>query len=191
VLAGGVNVPVPLINTGPIGPGRNDTGALNREESYTLHMIRGDRRTGASEAITAMNDGSPAFKKPVDYIGTKSIPEYPTYARDHIFDINIPGCNPGRVFVGQRKDSFVVNLGETFDLVNIANPIGAEDAATDDLADKNITSFILEVPISCLVQASSQPIIGGWTTASLGVGGPGGGSAGGGTAPCPPAARCR
>jgi len=26
------------------------------------------------------------------------------------------------VFVGQRKDSFAVNLGETFDLVNIKAP---------------------------------------------------------------------
>ena len=30
----------------------------------------------------------------------------------------------GRVFVGQRKEPFAVNLGEIFDLVNIANPIG-------------------------------------------------------------------
>ena len=35
----------------------------------------------------------------------------------------IPGCaGDGRVFVGQRKDPFRVNLGETFDLVNIKYP---------------------------------------------------------------------
>ena len=45
----------------------------------------------------------------------------------------------------------------------------------DDLADKNVTSFILEVPIACLVASASQPIIGGWTTASVGVGVPLGG----------------
>ena len=52
------------------------------------------------------------------------------------------------MFVGQRKDSFVVNLGEIFDLVNVTNPLGAENAEADDLADKNVTSFVLEVPIA-------------------------------------------
>jgi hypothetical protein len=169
VSAGGLLVPVPLINIGPIGPDAADTAALNREESFTLNIIRGDRRTGVSQAITNAADGSESFRKPVDNIGRKSIPEYVAYAKSHIYDIAVPGCGDGRVFVGQRKDSFVVNLGETFDLVNIANPIGAENAEKDDLADKNVTSFILEVPISCLVQSPSSPIIGGWTTASLGV----------------------
>ena len=50
------------------------------------------------------------------------------------------------MFVGQRKDPFVVNLGETFDLVNIKypavelNPL-AEFATVDSLADKNVTSL--------------------------------------------------
>ncbi len=184
VPAGGMNVPVPLINIGEIGPGRNDTGALNREETYSVHIIRGDRRTGTAEAITAMDDGRASFKKPVDRIGDKSIPQYPTYASDHMYDINIPGCSAGRMFVGQRKDSFVFNLGEGFDLVNVTNPLGPEDAEQDDLARKNVTSFILEVPIACLI--ASSPIVGGWTTASFGVGGPATGGGGGGVAPCPP-----
>ena len=79
--------------------------------------------------------------------------------------MSIPGCGDGRVFAGQRKDPFVVNLGETFDLVNIDNPIGARDAESDDLADKNVTSLVLEVPISCLT--GDGPTIGAWTTAWL------------------------
>jgi hypothetical protein len=75
------------------------------------------------------------------------------------------------VFVGQRKDPFVVNLGETFDLINIKypatelNPL-AEYATTDSLADANVTSIILEAPIACLTQGKGS-IIGGWTTASV------------------------
>ena len=188
VPAGGLMVSVPLINIGPIGPGAGDTGALNREESYTVNIIRGDRRSGLSQAITNVVDGSSSFRKPVDNIGNKSIPQYATYAGNHIYDIAIPGCADGRLFVGQRKDPFVVNLGETFDLVNVSNPLGSESAEADDLADKNITSFVLEVPTACLVQSSSQPIIGGWTTASLGVGvTPGGSTPGGpgaGAGPC-------
>ena len=51
------------------------------------------------------------------------------------------------MFVGQRKDPFVVNLGETFDLVNIStSPLGPEDANTDSLADKNVTALCLRYP---------------------------------------------
>jgi hypothetical protein len=74
---------------------------------------------------------------------------------------------PGKLFAGQRKDPFVVNLGETFDLVNIANPVGPPNEATDALAGKDITSLELEVPAACLTTSSAQPIIGGWTTASV------------------------
>jgi Domain of unknown function (DUF4331) len=191
VPVGNLMVPVPLINIGQIGPDANATAALNREESYAVSIIRGDRRTGVGQAITNAADSSATFRKPVDYIGMKSIPMYAEYARRHIYDIAIPGCDNGRMFVGQRKDSFVVNLGETFDLVNVTNPLGPEDAEADDLADQNVTSFVLEVPIACLVQSPGQPIIGGWTTASLGVGQPAG-TPDPGNAPCPagqPAAR--
>jgi len=71
------------------------------------------------------------------------------------------------MFVGQRKDPFVVNLGETFDLVNITgSPLGPVDANKDTLDDKNVTSIILEIPKSFLLSAPDKPIIGAWTTAS-------------------------
>jgi hypothetical protein len=49
-----------------------------------------------------------------------------------------------------------VNLGETFDLINIKAPAvefdpNAERAARDDLADKNVTAIALEVPAACLL----------------------------------------
>ena len=43
VPAGGVQVPIPLINAGPIGPGAGDTANLNVIESYSLNLIRGNR----------------------------------------------------------------------------------------------------------------------------------------------------
>ena len=160
---------MPLINVGPIGPGANDTANLNLIEQYTLKIVRGDRRTGTAQDITNADTGETTFIKPVDNIGRKSIANYEDYARNHIYPITIPGCDDGRVFVGQRRESFFVNLGEVFDLVNIPNPIGEQFA--DDMANvvnsKNITSLVLEVPISCLTQGDAGPVIGGWTTASL------------------------
>ena len=156
-------VSVPLMNVGAISAG--NTGNLNVTESYTVTMVKGNRRTGVGQAVTSTATGANSFVKPVDNIGNKSIPDYPAYAASHIYNVNIPGCRgSSKMFVGQRKDSFVVNLGETFDLVN-TNPLGPVDGEKDNLADANVTSLILEVPAACLV--SRDPVVAAWTTASL------------------------
>jgi hypothetical protein len=176
----GKNVAVPLVNIGPI---LGMPGNLNVTETYTVKVIRPGH---SSEFITNASGGSKVFTKPTDNIGCKSFGDagtgtnclnddstsgasYDTYARQFIYNVNIPGCpEEGRLFVGQRKDPFVVNLGETFDLVNYANPVGEAFANTqpNSIGGKNVTSLILEVPISCLVTKKTR-IIGGWTTASL------------------------
>ena len=107
----------------------------------------------------------------MDNIGTKTIPDYTGYAAKHIYSVNIPGCGqPGKVFVGQRKEPFAVNLGTIFDLVNapvsvITNP-NLINAVPNTIDDANITTLALEVHKSCLTQ-DNEPVIGGWTTASL------------------------
>ncbi|HEX7182882.1 MAG TPA: DUF4331 domain-containing protein [Thermoanaerobaculia bacterium] len=167
---GGQQVSVPLSNIGPISeqPG-NRSPNLNVLESYTLAVVRG-RVNNASSVTYASNPsaGTSRFGKPFDNIGEKSIPDYAGYAAGFIWDFQFPDCgnNSGRVFVGQRKESFAVNLGEIFDLVNIENPLGPRDAEPNTLDDKNITTFAVEVPIDCLTNGTN-PVIGGWTTAAL------------------------
>ncbi len=151
---GDESVSVPLLNIG----GQPDLGTLNVVESYTVTKL-GEGR------LTNLSDGSTTFTKPTDYIGRKSFADYASYANGFITGTAIPGCEDGRVFVGQRKESFVVNLGEVFDLVNL-NPVGNDRSQGNDLDDKNVTSFVLEVPISCLTDGGGT-VIGGWTTASL------------------------
>jgi Domain of unknown function (DUF4331) len=165
VNAGGVNVPIPLVQAGQIGLGGNpgDIGNLNVRESFSLSVLRGP--FAPAEFVSNASTRATTFEKPVDNIGFKTLPVYAAYAAAHLYNIQIPGCaGNGRVFVGQRKDPFVVNLGETFDLINIANPIGENNAnaGRDDIADKNVTSLVLEVPISCVV--TREPVIGAWTT---------------------------
>ncbi len=154
---------IPLVVAGPITA--TNQGALNVVEHYTVKLITGNRRTGVAQYLTNAADGTTMFTKPVDNIGNKTLPDYNGYANTFVYNVNIPGCaTPGRLFVGQRKDPFVVNLGETFDLINLANPLGPVDGTKDSLVDKNVTSLILEVPKSCLT--NSSPVIGAWTTAS-------------------------
>lgn len=161
-------VSVPLKNIG------DATNAANVQfsQDYTVAVINGDRRTGTKQMASNVTDGTGTFSKPLDNIGGKSFSDYGTYADGYIYDIAIPGCGTnGRVFVGQRREAFAVNLGEIFDLVN-TNPLGARNGeGAGDLADKNVTSFALEIPTSCLTgsaqNSGGDPVIGAWTTASL------------------------
>src|SRR5471030_2442600 len=170
---GGKQVSIPLVINGGAIASVNAPGT-NVRETYAVTVVRGDRRTGTRSAVVNADSGSATFDKPIDNVGNKSIPNYAAYAAAHIYNITIPGCaTPAKMFVGQRKDPFVVNLGETFDLINIKAPAtefaaNAESAAKDDLALKNITSIELEVATSCLMATgSTDPVIGGWTTASM------------------------
>ena len=169
---GGKDVAIPLTQFGAVSTPADPN--LNVNESYAVTVVRGDRRAGTTAAVTNATDGSTTFDKPSDNIGNKTIADYATYAASHVYTVNIPGCpTPGRVFVGQRKDPFAVNLGVVFDLVNVPsasfllNPAN-KDAGTDSLREKNVTSLALEVAASCLVtNGSKDTVIGGWTTASL------------------------
>jgi hypothetical protein len=115
--------------------------------------------------LTDLQSGSGVFPKPADNIGRKSIPDYNAYAEDFVYDVRIPGCTPGRLFAGQRREGFGVNLGEVFDLVN-TDPVGDPDGENSATFYKNVTTLALEVPISCLTRGGSD-VIGAWTTSTL------------------------
>jgi hypothetical protein len=169
-------VSIPLTAVGAITA--MDNSSQNVQESYTITMVKGDRRTGMAMPVTNMANGGTTFNKPFDNAGAKTFgcaggtacTNYDTYAATFIYNIQIPGCmQPGKVFVGQRKDPFYVNLADVFDLINIA-PVnvtgGCENGTQDNIKEFNTTSIALEVPISCLT-AGTDPVIGGWTTASV------------------------
>jgi hypothetical protein len=173
VMAGTKSIPVPLSNIGPVSA--TSTASQNVAETYTVTLVKGDRRSGTVAAVVDAGNSSKSFAKPLDNIGAKSIADYAAYAASFIHTVTIPGCTmPGKVFVGQRQDPFVVNLGETFDLVNIKypaeelGPVGqnARNLAPNSLAGYNVTSIALELPAACLT-AGSDPVIGAWTTASV------------------------
>ena len=166
---GGKSVAIPLRYAGQITDVNPPT--LNSSESYTVTMIRGARRQPSNVAglLTNVAGGASEFQKPIDNVGNKTLPDYPAYANKHMYSVNIPGCaTPGKVFVGQRREGFGVNLGEIFDLVNIptAKIIGARTGSSNTLQDKNVTSIAMELPIACVTTAD-DPVIGVWSTASL------------------------
>lgn len=163
----GKQVSIPLVQAGAItGPNQ---ATSNLRETFTLTVVRGDRRKGRAESVTNAANGAAVFDRPTDNIGEKTFGGpggYATYAAQHLYSINIPGCStPGRVFAGQRKDPFTVALGQVFDLINL-NPLGTTNGNPDALAQKNVSTMALEVPIACLTAGGNGTVIGGWTTAS-------------------------
>ncbi|MEX1198390.1 MAG: DUF4331 domain-containing protein [Pseudohongiellaceae bacterium] len=165
VPVGDQDTAIPLINAGGVGPGAMDTDNVNSRQEYELTVTNA---SGEGGKVANAETQDTTFRKPLDYIGTKSIPDYTAYANSHVYPIAIPGCSSeGRVFVGQRNEGFAVNLGQVFDLVNL-NPLGEEDAVENPIGDTSVTSLALEVPVSCLT--ADDPIIGGWTTSSLDMG---------------------
>lgn len=161
----GMDIAIPLRNIGPVTA--DDDSALNSVESYTLNVVTGGRRSGNSNAVMNTPAGSANFIKPYDNVGGKTFANYEFYAKQYVYEVMLPDCaSSARVFVGQRKDPFAVNLGEVFDLVNF-DPVNINDNSTrNDLADKNVTTLALEVPKACLT-GTGNGTIGGWTTASV------------------------
>jgi hypothetical protein len=174
---------VPLKHIGGLSAGNK--AALNFEERYELSLVQGPSLTSPKTVIrSAEADG--LFVKPYDYVGQKTFgdaSQYQAYANQYQYEISIPNCPAkARVFVGQRKDPFVVNLGETFDLVNYVPVEGdsapgagdnggfpggiTQNGANDDLRGKNITTLALELPKACIT-GTGNGVIGAWTTASL------------------------
>ncbi len=181
VTVGGRTLPIALRHIGPI-TNPNDAN-LGEDESYTLTLVTGERRTGTRASVTPAAGGT--FLKPFDNAGNKSIPGgYAAYANRFIYPMAIPGCaTQGRVFVGARAEYFAVNLGPVFDLVNFVPIEGDNDPVYGNgspfpggivqsqdnqelIGKKNVTSIAIEVPIACLT-GTGNGVIGVWSTASL------------------------
>ncbi len=186
------NVSIPIVNYGQVTAG--DQSKLNLNETYSLKVVRGSRRTGTPQDVVRTGTTNATFTKPLDYVGNSTFGNkagYEAYAGQYVFSVDIPGCTPPastkpRVFVGQRQEGFAVNLGTIFDLVGRFDAVGIlglltggtnranrGDTVADSLASganvlagKNVTTLALEVPIACLVQGG-QTVLGGWTSASV------------------------
>ena len=191
---GGKQIAIPLVvaNTtnGTVTP-FDLTTPRHVNETYGVKVVRGNRRTGTAQDIS--HTGGPGgngntFVKPLDMIGEKTfgdqgdffLTKYNAYANAHIYtNVTIPGCATAgsKIFVGQRREMFAVNLGTIFDLVNAPlNAIVDPDGGTENLyagssgaipgvGSKNVTSIAMEIPIACIKGAGD--IVGGWTTASV------------------------
>ena len=163
--AGGLDfedIPISYAGAPPItaldGAGSEGLGLRQR---YTVHATsRGPAGRAVARAIGTKSraaNGATLIAVPSN-VGPGTIPDYPALAAQGIFDLG----NGIRVFVGQREETFYIDLGSTFDTLNFRRspPIltVAEDVMNDANAfgvddgfeGLNVTTIAIEIPISLL-----------------------------------------
>ncbi len=153
-----------LYNTGPITA--LDSPTWNRRQSYTLTKVT--RRRGRSDRSTVIGRGLVA---PPCNIGPRSTPNYAALA-----DAAVKSLPSGeRVFAGQRAEGFFVDLGSVFDLGTLRPfqnlhliPTAAADGV-DSLANVNVHTLAIQVPIRHLTRDGSRPRDPMSSTATIGV----------------------
>ena len=124
--------------------GPNAAG-IGIRQTYTVTEIRNGRRRelGTQEMVAVPSN-----------VGPLTMPNYEALAAQGIY----PLSNGGRVFAGQRDETFYIDLGATFDTVNLRRtpPIldAGEDAndavnpfGVDTFSGFNVSTIALEIPI--------------------------------------------
>ena len=144
--------------------GAGSEGLLVRQ-SYTVTEVRHGQKprdlgTGTMYAVPSN-------------IGTRTTPNYEELAGKGIFPLR----NGGRVFAGQRDETFYIDLAGTFDTLNLhVSPIlsPADDAndglllgaARDTFSGFNVNTIALEIPIGELMGQNGNKLIGAYASTS-------------------------
>jgi Domain of unknown function (DUF4331) len=101
-------------------------------------------------------------------VGPKTMPDYASLSAAAIHNLS----GGGRVWAGQADDPFFVDLGSTFDAVNLRMGTGNQGGGKDDLAGYSVHSIALQVPKSEVTRdlkavsgpAAPNAVVGVWSS---------------------------
>lgn len=110
-------------------------------ETYRRGKLRSSKRVGRGLRVAPSN------------VGSKTMPDYSALANEAIR--TLPGGV--KVFVGQRDEPFFVDLGATFDSINLRVPTGNAGGGKDDFSGQNINSIVMQIP-ERLVTKNRRPV---------------------------------
>lgn len=153
-----------LYNTGPITALNSPN--WNRYQTYSVAKVAGD----TSNTLAA------GLLSPPCNVGPRSTPNYASLAQSAVHAL--PGG--GKVFAGQRREGFYVDLGSIFDLgtlrpFEMAHLIpSAAAVGVDSTKGVNVHTIAIQIPRSQLMHDGSVPsdaanprsVIGVWCSAS-------------------------
>jgi len=125
-----------------------DDPNLNVKQTYSVTRLRyKDGRLRSTRTLLRHVPVAP------NNVGPKTIPDYGAVAAQAIK--SLPGG--GKVFAGQVDDPFFVDLGTTFDALNIRKGTGNAGGGKDDLAGYNVHTIALQVP-EAQVTSNGAPV---------------------------------
>jgi Domain of unknown function (DUF4331) len=131
-----------------------DDPKLNLVQTYSVWRERYQQGHRVSNKLVA--SGLPVAP---NNVGPKTIPNYDAVANQAIR--SLPGG--GKVFAGPVDDPFFVDLGSTFDAINIDMPgrpgigTGNQGGGKDDLAGYNVHTIALQVPKADVTRDHKAP----------------------------------
>jgi hypothetical protein len=148
-------------SSAPAGP--TSGGMLNVVQTYSV--TRQALSNGAVRSSKVIASNVPVAP---NNVGPKTFPDYNKVANEAIK--TLPGGV--KVFAGQREDPFFVDLGATFDAINLREGTGNAGGGKDDLAGYNTHSVVLQVPTNDVtsdgkpVTAPTSPnaVVGVWSS---------------------------
>lgn len=162
---GGLTSPVPYLGNPAVpaalplqgitaldGPGSE---GLTRRQTYTVTEVRGKRRTRLFSGLVAVPSN----------VGSATMPDYESLAAQGIYSDVEQGI---RVFAGQRAETFYIDLGATFDGLNLRRSPPLLNGSGEDndnvnpfginrFARTNVSTIAIEVPITRLTSDGKPP----------------------------------
>jgi len=142
------------------------SAGLGLRQRYTVRAV--DASGQVFDEATTDKNGKTMFAVPSN-VGGRTMPNYEALAAQGVYDLGRGGV---RVFAGQRKETFYIDLGSTFDTLNFRrNPpvlTNAEDAndsvqpfGVNDFQGLNINTIAIEIPLPVL-----PPVVGMYASTS-------------------------
>jgi hypothetical protein len=124
---GGLNfrdVPISYAGVPPItalsGPGSEGIGLRQKYKVHAVSRAKSGQAIAKAIGMKSRDVNKRTLIAVPSNVGPATMPDYPALAAQGIFDIG----NGVRVFVGQREETFYIDLGSTFDTLNFrATPI--------------------------------------------------------------------
>jgi len=101
-------------------------------------------------------------------IGPKTMPDYSVFEQGAVKSLH----DGTKVFAGQRDDPFFVDLGATFDGINVRDLTGNKGSGKDDLSGMNTHSIVMQIPERLVTRDhesvssadSRNAVVGVWST---------------------------
>lgn len=157
---------------------------VNQDPSTFFNIRLGQRNLRTTYTCERSMDGGLTWKTivsngevPPPYIGPRSIESGVGLGSDYetLIESAITNASTGeKLYCGPADDPFFVDLGGVFDLGNLPRQGGA--ASRDGLAQYNVHSICLQIPIATLLKAGVNPtpanildgnfVVGIWASAS-------------------------